>query len=96
MNTDIHLQFEKLIYPEMCDIFTYISFPFHLQRATELWHWTIKLESFQFHSILKMQMRQVLKSATQLLLAGFNLRNGMFTRIPTETDDLVKTSISLY
>lgn len=35
-NNDIHLQFEKLIQAEMCDIFTYISFLFHLQRATEL------------------------------------------------------------
>lgn len=95
-NNDTHLQFEKLIYPEMCDIFTYVSFPFHLQRATELWRWTIKLESFQFHSILKMQMRQVLKSATQLLFADFNLRNSTLTRIPTETEDLLKNSISIY
>lgn len=94
-NNDINLQFEKLIYPEMCDIFTYISFLFHLQRAAELWSWTVKLESFQFHSILKMQMRQVLKSATQLLLADFNLRNGIFTRMLTETKDLLKTCIGV-
>lgn len=95
-NNDINLQFEKLIYPEMCDIFTYITFPFHFQRAAELWSWTVKLESFQFHSILNMQMRQVLKSAIQLLLADFNLRNGIFTRMLTETEDLLKTNISLY